>query len=80
MVWNDCKSNPPKKSGEYIVAYWFYKDQLSWASGLWNEGNERFEAYDVEANYGVGRFVDFKEVYGEPYKWAEVDLEEVLGE
>lgn len=77
MVWHDCKTDPPKKVGEYIVAYWFYKDHLSWECGLWKEKNKRFEAYDPEAHYEEGRYVDFKEMYGEPYKWAEVDLSEV---
>lgn len=77
MVWHDCKTDPPKKSGRYLVAYWFYKKELIWETGYWDEISRRFEAFDTEAHWGDGRFVPFKEMYGEPYKWAEVDLSEV---
>lgn len=74
IIWHDCKTDPPKKNGEYIVVYWFYKKELSWQIGYWNETITKFEVFDAEAHWGDRRFVPFEEMYGEPYKWAEVDL------
>lgn len=76
LEWHDCKSEPPKEEGRYLVAYWFYKKELCWEIGNWDETNKRFEAFDATAHWGDGCFVPFEEYYGVPYKWAEVDLSE----
>ena len=80
MVWHDCKTDPPKKDGEYLIAYWLHNKELSWLSwqcGYWNDTSMIFEILSEEARWGGGYFVPFKQMYGEPYKWAEVDLSEV---
>lgn len=62
MVWHDCKTDPPKKYGAYIVAFKCC-DGSDWMQGWYS-----FE-YNVWWNY-IGEDI-------EPYKWAEVDLSEV---
>lgn len=62
MVWHDCKTDPPKTYGTYIVVF---KCNLS---GSWMQG-----WYEPEHNF----WWDYIGEDIEPYKWAEVDLSEV---
>lgn len=62
MVWHDCKTDPPKKYGRYIVAF------ERCGSGDWMQG-WYYPEHDVWWDY-IGEDI-------EPYKWAEVDLSEV---
>ena len=62
MVWHDCKTDPPKKYGTYIVAF------KNCGSGDWMQG-----WYSSEYNM----WCDYNGEDIEPYKWAEVDLSEV---
>lgn len=71
MVWHDCKTDPPKKDGTYVVAYKLL-GTIVWDSGEWDSKENRFEVYD--SRYG---WVDFEEYYSTPIKWAEIDLSEV---
>ena len=71
MVWHDCKTDLPKKDGTYAIAYEIC-GFLVWNSGEWVSEENRFEVYDA----GFG-WVDFKDYYNTPIKWAEVDLSEV---
>lgn len=62
MAWHDCKTDPPKKYGTYLVAF------KSCDGGDWMQG-WYYPEHDVWWDY-IGE--DIK-----PYKWAEVDLSEV---
>lgn len=64
MVWHDCKTDPPKKYGTYIVAFKCC-DGRDWMQGWY------YPEHDVWWDY-IGE--DIK-----PYKWAEVDLSGVMG-
>ena len=76
LEWNDCKTNPTKKEKKYIVIYKI-KDSLFWEAGEWNNYHNCFRVFDQETHWGEGRYVDFEDYYGTPYKWAEIDLSEV---
>lgn len=76
MIWNDCKSNPPKKSGRYIVCFYNYKGQLDWTTANYCVLTGRF----LVTNHQYQELWTFQDTYNEePIKWVEVDLEEVLG-
>lgn len=71
MVWHDCKTDPPKKSGEYILCYDF-RGELDWDRAFYEEGAWKDE--DSCILYGIPDW-SYEELI--PYKWAEVDLSEV---
>lgn len=71
MVWHDCKTDPPKNDGTYAIVYKVC-GALVWNSGEWVSEENRFEAH--VAGFG---WVNFKDCYNTPIKWAEVDLSEV---
>lgn len=65
MVWHDCKTDPPKKSGRYIL---FYKDivydKLRWDA--------------IHYSFNTKEWTDgFFRTFDCPIKWTEVDLSEV---
>ena len=62
MVWHDCKTDPPKTYGTYIVAF------KCCSSSNWTQG-WYYPKHNVWWDY-IGEDI-------EPYKWAEVDLSEV---
>lgn len=62
MVWHDCKTDPPKRYGTYLVAFG-HCDGGDWMQGWYSP------EYNVWWDYN-GEDI-------EPYKWAEVDLSEV---
>ena len=66
MKWHDCKTDPPKESGKYLlwVKYGrgiqtFYSAEYLSSSRTWRD--------DVEG------YFNYKDV---DYKWAEVNLDE----
>ena len=63
MVWHDCKTDPPKKDGWYILTIRSYIG-IVWVRAF----------YDTNWELWMD---DFDEAYEEPIKWAEVDLSEV---
>lgn len=67
MVWHDCKSNPPKKDGEYLLCY-ILCDSLFWDRAWYFMFKDEWEDEDHCGLYNG---------YCIPYKWAEVDLSEV---
>lgn len=71
MVWHDCKTDPPKKDGEYILCYDF-RGELDWDRAFYEEGTWKDE--DSCILYGIPDWL-YEELI--PYKWAEVDLSEV---
>lgn len=65
MVWHDCKTDPPKKSGGYLLLYKDDKTNIKkWDKIYYSLGHNRWSD-----NWGWTIF--------KPYKWAEVDLSEV---
>lgn len=73
MVWHDCKTDPPKKDGEYILCYTEY-GQKYWSNASYNIKDK--EWYDTReyVTYGNPTWGWSTSI---PYKWAEVDLSEV---
>lgn len=62
MVWHDCKIDPPKKSGGYLL--WYKDDKVKtnkWDKVYYELGSNRWAD-----GWGWTIFV--------PYKWAEVDF------
>ena len=73
MEWHDCKTDPPKGNGYYIL---WYKDKTK-KNGYDNNWNKsRYDIMDEE--WSNGGFVYGNPIWGYsnliPYKWAEVDL------
>ena len=68
MVWHDCKTDPPKKDGEYLLIYRYY-DGCNWDSAFYSELHNRWEDTRERGNIYDGLYI--------PLKWAEVDLSEV---
>lgn len=74
MVWHDCKTDPPKKNGCYIVCFYNYKKQLDWTTASYVTLTQRF----LVVNHQYQEMWTFEDTYDEdPIKWAEVDLSEV---
>ena len=73
MVWHDCKTDPPKKSGLYILCFLTPRGK-SWDRAYYDCNDMTWEDIGCLALYGVKD--DAYELYI-PYKWAEVDLSEV---
>ena len=65
MVWHDCKTDPPKKSGFYLLIY-NYNDGYGWEKTFdrasYSSTFSDWQIFELEAN---------------AIKWAEVDLSEV---
>lgn len=83
MIWNDCKSNPPKKEGFYLLIYnyeigkdgIFYDFNNEYDRALYKD--KKWHLWENQNWIGL-KDIDFQNCY--PLKWCEVDLEEVLGE
>lgn len=63
MVWHDCKTDPPKKDGYYILIL-KENNYFNWVRAF----------YDTKWDLWLDVF---DEAYEDLYKWAEVDLSEV---
>lgn len=71
MVWHDCKSDPPKKSGQYILVYKIIKEnKIYWNSSYYGNDGIWYTSLYCEHTYN--------RCYCELIKWAEVDLAEVV--
>ena len=69
MKWHDCKTEPPKVSGRYVLVYKYKpKNELFWDSACYNEPTNTWGECEV---FGIV----YKERY-EPIKWAEANLDE----
>lgn len=70
LEWHDCKTDPPKKDGEYIL--WYIKlDKNRWKQAYYNNiSNEWFDS-DKFIIYGNPKW-GWSDCI--PYKWAEIDL------
>lgn len=63
LEWHDCKTDPPKEDGWYILVR-SYRDELTWIQAYWSKYYQRWQ--------------DHYDIYHEKfcYKWAEVELPE----
>lgn len=71
LKWHDCKTDPPKKSGEYLVIY-KYTNRFGYGfdrNGYALEGNA--------TNTGNWEFNEYTH-YIELISWAEIDLLEII--
>lgn len=73
MVWHDCKTDPPKKNGEYILWY-FHPAGDDWDKACYSILDNMWVDLKTCIPYG---FSDWGWSDCIPYKWAEVDLSEV---
>lgn len=64
MVWHDCKTDPPKISGRYILACKDEDGNLFWVPANYYSFNQIWLS-----EYGID--------FDIPLKWTEVDLSEV---
>ena len=71
MTWHDCKTDPPKKEGEYLLVY-SYRKAKDWSRAIYNGVNWIDEENNIP--YGVKNSCYYMFI---PYKWAEIDLSEV---
>lgn len=73
MIWHDCKTDPPKKDGRYVLVY---KTKIGdyvtagWQDVFYSTTDKRW------AKFRNGRLI-FNEKEHDLIKWAEVDLSEV---
>ena len=65
MIWHDCKSDPPKESGKYLLCSLLSDKEknLDWA-----EYSIAEDLWENEFHFGLYSH------YWTPYKWAEVEL------
>lgn len=73
MVWHDCKTDPPKKDGNYLLWFKSY-DEDDWDKAYYYIEQNRWTDLDDCINYGQTNWTTFCLI---PYKWAEIDLSEV---
>ncbi len=76
MVWHDCKSDPPKKSGFYLLVY-SYNDGYGWEKTF-----DRASYSSTFSDWSIFEFESWTtledvEQGANAIKWAEVDLSEV---
>lgn len=64
MVWHDCKTDPPKKDGWYLLIIRFNND-LDWDRAYYNKKKQEWQD-----------FHDWSYYKNFCYKWAEVELPE----
>ena len=63
LEWHDCKTDPPSKEGQYILAYRSVNG-ISWAQAYWSQQYQRWQSsYEIYCN-------------DDCYKWAEIELPE----
>lgn len=79
MTWHDCKTDPPKENGDYLLIYKrdgknkFLRLITTWNKVFYFRANNEWEIYlgneykSLDLIYNV--FI--------PIKWAEIDLSEV---
>ena len=61
LEWHDCKTDPPKKSGRYILVF-FAQYNKYWQEAYYNKDTNEWELDPV---------IDVRY-----YKWAEIELPE----
>lgn len=76
MVWHDCKTDPPKKSGFYLLVY-SYNDGCGWEKTF-----DRACYSSTFSDWSIFELKGWTTLEGVeqgtvPLKWAEVDLSEV---
>lgn len=78
MKWRDCKTDPPKKAGCYLLVYSCY-DSYSrntvFGSAVYSKAESTWFLYDMGAWTSIQELSRFKyDII--PIKWTEVELEE----
>ena len=76
MVWHDCKSDPPKKSGFYLLVY-SYNDSYGWEKTFDRASySTTFSDWSI---FELDGWITLEDVEqgANAIKWAEVDLSEV---
>lgn len=76
MVWHDCKTDPPKKDGEYILCYDF-RGKLDWDRAFYEDEEWMDEDTCIIYSVPVWSYEELVPYKWVPYKWAEVDLLEI---
>ena len=70
LKWHDCKADPPKESGFYILVYKLNpNNSICWDSAFYSHYDNQWEDAREYGSVYKGKC--------EPIKWAEVDLSEV---
>ena len=76
MVWHDCKTDPPKKSGFYLLVY-SYNDVYGWDKtfdrAFYSTTFSNWSIFELES----WMTLENVEQGANAIKWAEVDLSEV---
>ena len=76
MVWHDCKTDPPKKSGFYLLVY-SYNDGCKWEKtfdrAIYSYEFHNWSIFENE----MWQSLMLIEQGAVPLKWAEVDLSEI---
>ena len=76
MVWHDCKTDPPKKSGFYLLVY-NYNDGYGWEKTFDRAVySTTFSNWSIFENEKWTTLEDIEQG-AKDIKWAEVDLSEV---
>lgn len=76
MVWHDCKTDPPKKSGFYLLVY-SYNDGYGWGKTFDRASySSTFSDWSIFELEGWITLEDVEQG-ANAIKWAEVDLSEV---
>lgn len=73
LEWHDCKADPPKKSGKYLLMYQNkHLDNIEWNSAYYSLNDKWY----IDDKY---KYVYWEVVYN-LIKWAEVELPECCDE
>lgn len=83
MVWHDCKTDPPKKFGYYLLVYSryhrVYKKQITTFTGCYYDPDKKDWVEYIKDSEGWYVWEKFSKSWCPLtfIKWAEVDLPEV---
>lgn len=78
MKWHDCKTDPPKKAGHYLLVYSCYDGyscNTVFGSAVYSKAESTWYLFDMGAWTSIQKLGRFKyDII--PIRWSEVDLEE----
>lgn len=70
MIWHDCKTDPPKETGLYILVYQYKKyNYIEWDAAYYVLHDKWYDSKEFGLVYSDTMY--------NLIKWAEVDLSEV---
>ena len=76
LIWHDCKTDPPKENGDYLLVYKhngknkFFKLITTWNKVFYFRANDEWEIFLGNKYSSLDLIYDIFI----PIKWAEVDL------